>query len=137
MPAPTNIDKYIAGFPAEIRERLEQMRHTILSTAPAAEEVISYGIPAFRWNGLLVWFAGFKNHIGFYPRVSAMIRFEKELSKYKTAKGSVQFPHSAPLPMALVVKMVKFRMKENLEVVKEKAAKSKSHSLKTRKKTRS
>ena len=79
-----------------------------------AKETISYGIPAFTLNGLLVWFAAHKNHIGFYPRASAIAAFKKELSAYKGAKGSVQFPFDKPLPRALISRMVKFRMKQNL-----------------------
>src|SRR5947208_1287685 len=87
-----NTDEYIAGFPEDKAEMLEKFRATIKKAAPEAEEIISYGIPAFKFYGLLVWFAGHKKHIGFYPRVSAIEAFEKELSAYKGAKGSVQFP---------------------------------------------
>lgn len=109
-----SIDEYVDKFPESVRERLEKMRATIKRAAPKAEETISYGIPAFRLNGLLVWFAAFKEHIGFYPRKSAIIAFQDELSVYKGAKGSVQFPFDEPLPIGLVSRIVKFRVKENL-----------------------
>jgi uncharacterized protein YdhG (YjbR/CyaY superfamily) len=109
-----SIDEYVERFPEAVRERLEHMRATIKRAAPKAEEAISYGIPAFRLNGLLVWFAAFKGHIGFYPRKSAIIAFKEELSVYKGAKGSVQFPFDEPLPLGLVSRMVKFRVAENM-----------------------
>ena len=118
----TSVEAYIADQSSEAREKLETLRNAILEAAPGAEEVISYNMPATRLNGLLVWYAAFKSHIGFYPRVSAMVAFQKELSKFKNAKGSVQFPMDQPLPLALVKKMVKFRVKENKE---EAAAKKK------------
>lgn len=117
---PKNIDQYVGRFPDEIQERLEKMRLTIQRAAPRAEETISYGIPAFKQNGMLVWFAAFKKHIGLYPRKTAMVAFKKELSVYKTAKGSVQFPFDEPLPVGLVSRIVKFRLKENLTNTKKK-----------------
>lgn len=107
------IDSYIAGFPKETQALLEQMRNTISKAAPTAEQTIGYGIPTFKLNGNLVHFAGYKNHIGFYPAPSAIKAFEKELGQYEGAKGSVQFPIGKPLPLALVAKIVKFRVKEN------------------------
>ena len=108
------IDDYMSHFPREVQELLGQMRRTIRKTAPRAEEAISYGIPGFKFNGSLVWFAGYKRHIGFYPGSSAIATFKKELSAYRVAKGSVQFPVDKPLPLALVSRIVKFRMKQNL-----------------------
>ena len=110
---PKDIDDYVGRFPKEVQQLLEKMRFTIKKAAPRAEETISYGIPAFTLNGRLVWFAAFKKHIGFYPGSSAVIAFKKELSAYKGAKGSVQFPFDEPLPLALVSRIVKFRVKEN------------------------
>jgi len=110
-----NIDAYIAGFPRGTQKLLEQLRATIKKAAPLAEEVISYGMPAFKLNGMLVWFAAHTKHIGFYPRISGIAAFKKELSIYKVAKGSVQFPLDKPLPLGLITKIVKFRVKENLE----------------------
>ena len=112
------IDEYIAEQPVEVRERLEIIRLTIQKAAPKAAEVISYQMPAFKLNGMLVYFAAFKNHIGFYALPSGHHTFKKELSIYKTGKGSVQFPLEEPLPLKLIVKIVKFRVKENLEHTK-------------------
>ena len=117
---PKNIDDYVDRFPKEVQGLLRKMRLTIKKAAPQAKETISYGIPAFSLNGLLVWFAAFKTHIGFYPRASAIAAFKKELSAYKGAKGSVQFPFDEPLPLALVSRVVKFRVKENLNKRKKK-----------------
>lgn len=110
-----NIDEYISVFPADVQKRMEELRSTIQKAAPAAEETINYAIPTFTLNGNLVHFAGFKNHIGFYPAPSGIEAFKKELSVYEGAKGSVQFPLDKPLPLGLVTKIVKFRVKENLE----------------------
>lgn len=112
---PNNIDEYIASFPENIRETLERVRATIKKAAPHAEEVISYGMPAFKMNGMLVWFAAHSKHIGFYPKASGIEAFKKELSKYKGAKGSVQFPLDKPMPLGLISKIIKFRVKENLK----------------------
>jgi len=90
------------------------MREAIQKAAPEAEEAISYAMPTFKLNGNLVHFAAYQNHVGFYPVPSGMKEFEKELSVYKSGKGSAQFPHDQPLPLALVTKIVKFRVKENL-----------------------
>ncbi len=111
--AAKNIDAYIAAQPEYLRPLLEQLRQTIKKAAPGAEEAISYQMPAFKYHGMLVYFAGYKNHIGFYPVSSAITAFEKQLSKYKTSKGTVQFPIDRPLPLGLISKMVKFRVKEN------------------------
>ena len=112
---PTNIDDYIAGFPKDIQPLLRKMRSTIIKAAPKAEEVISYGMPAFKQDRILVWFAGFKHHIGFYPGASGIATFKKELSTYKSAKWSVQFPFGKPLPLALVREIVRFRVRESLD----------------------
>jgi len=109
-----SIDEYIASFPEETQKLLQQMRNTIKAVAPEAQEVISYAMPAFRLNRILVYFAGYKNHIGFYPSGSAIATFKKELSPYKSAKGSVQFPLDKPLPVELIKEMVKLRVAENL-----------------------
>jgi len=115
MTKPKDIDEYIAGFPKDIQNTLEQLRSTIKKAAPEAEETISYGIPAFKMNGSLVYFAAYSNHIGFYPRVSGIAPFKKELSMYKGGKGTVQFPLDKPLPLDLIAKIVKFRVRENLQ----------------------
>ncbi|QLH11933.1 hypothetical protein DSQ20_08745 [Nitrosarchaeum sp. AC2] len=108
------IDEYIATFPKNIQDILEQIRQIIKKSASKSEETISYGIPTFKLNGNLVHFAAFKNHIGFYPTPSAIKLFKKELSPYKQAKGSVQFPLDKPIPFEIIKKIVKQRVKENL-----------------------
>jgi uncharacterized protein YdhG (YjbR/CyaY superfamily) len=110
-----NIDEYISAFPGDVQKRLQEIRTTIQKAAPEAAETINYAIPTFTLNGNLVHFAGFKNHIGFYPAPSGIEAFKKELSVYEGAKGSVQFPLDRPLPLGLVARIVKFRVKENLE----------------------
>jgi len=120
-----SVDEYLASLPATTRVLLQELRSRIQKTAPEAEELISYNIPAFKLNGILVWYAGFKNHIGFYPKTSAMQAFKEELSAYKGAKGSVQFPLDRPLPLSLVSKMVKYRIKENEIESLEKVARKK------------
>ena len=110
---PTTIDAYISAWPVNIQELLEQVRTTIRENAPTASETISYGIPTFTLNGNLVHFAAFKNHIGFYPGPSGIEAFPNQLSTYVSAKGSVQFPYDRPLPLGLISKIVKFRVKEN------------------------
>ena len=92
---------------------LEQLRKAIKETAPEATEVISYQMPAFKQNGVLVWFAAFKNHIGFFPKVSAIDAFKGQLSRYQTSKGTIQFPINEPIPLELVKEIVRFRVKEN------------------------
>jgi uncharacterized protein YdhG (YjbR/CyaY superfamily) len=109
------VDEYIAGFPKEIQQLLQALRATIKRAAPNAEEIISYQMPAYKYHGMLVYFAGFKNHIGFYATPTGHAAYKKELSVYKEGKGSVQFPHHQPLPLSLISRIVKFRMKENLE----------------------
>jgi uncharacterized protein YdhG (YjbR/CyaY superfamily) len=108
------IDEYIEDFPYEVRIILEKMRQAIQKAAPDAVETISYQMPAFKLNGILVYFAAFKKHIGFYPGSSGIDAFKKELSIYKGGKGSVQFPLDKPIPFDLVKKIVIFRAGENL-----------------------
>ena len=115
------VDDYIAGFSPEVQEILEEVRKTIRAAAPDATETVSYGIPTFKLNSNLVHFAAFKNHIGFYPAPSGIARFKKELAGYESAKGSVRFPLSSPIPLTLIAKIVKFRVKENLEAAGAKA----------------
>lgn len=110
-----NVDEYIAGFPSKTRSLLKEMRKLIKDTAPAAEEVISYNMPAFKQNGMLVYYAGNKAHIGFYPTASPIQVFKDELATYKTSKGAIQFPIEEGIPAALVKKIVRFRVKENAE----------------------
>lgn len=116
-----SIDAYIADFPADIQQLLNQMRATIQKAAPKAEEAISYGMPTFKLHGNLVHFAAAKNHIGFYPAPSGIIAFEDELkNKYEYSKGAIQFPMDKKLPLALVTKITKFRASENEEKAKAK-----------------
>jgi uncharacterized protein YdhG (YjbR/CyaY superfamily) len=109
---PKNIDAYIARCPAKVRSLLTEVRGTIQRAAPNAVEAIKYGIPTFVLGGNLVHFAAFKNHIGFYPAPSGIAAFSEQLREYKCAKGSVQFPLDKPMPLKLIEKIVKFRVKE-------------------------
>ena len=111
---PKNIDEYITGFPPDVQKILQKIRTTIHEAAPEATEKISYQMPTFYLKGNLVHFAGFKEHIGFYPVPTGIEKFKKELSVYKQGKGSVQFPLDQPMPYDLITKIVKFRVKENL-----------------------
>lgn len=108
-----SIDDYIAGFPEDLRVKLEQLRAAIRKAAPEAEEAIAYAMPTFRLHGNLVHFAAFKNHIGFYPTPTGVKAFEKELAPYKSSKGTMQLPLDGPLPLSLITRMVQHRVKEN------------------------
>lgn len=111
----TTADEYIVSFPKEVQRLMEQVRSAIKQAAPDAEETISYGMPAYKTNGKpLVYFAAFKNHIGFYATPTGHSEFAEELSKYKQGKGSVQFPLNKPIPLELISRIVKFRVGENL-----------------------
>jgi len=116
--APQTIDEYIAGFPPDVQAILQRIRLTIRKAAPGAAETIKYQMPTFMLNGNLVYFAAFKNHIGFYPVPTGIKQFKQELAPYKQAKGSVQFPLDRPIPYGLISRIVKFRVKENLERAK-------------------
>jgi uncharacterized protein YdhG (YjbR/CyaY superfamily) len=109
------VDQYISVFPEHVQVMLQQLRETVKKVAPQAEEVISYNMPAFRFHGMLVYYAGNKAHIGFYPMPAAIIAFKKELAGYQTSKGAIQFPLDKKLPVALIKNIVKFRMLENEE----------------------
>jgi len=121
----SDVDKYIAGFPEKTQRLLQQIRGRIKKAAPMAEEIISYQMPAYKYRGMLVYFAGYKNHIGFYPTASGIAGFKKEISAFKAAKGSVQFPLDKPLPLELISRIVEFRVKENLEKATNKMKKKK------------
>lgn len=110
-----NIDEYISIQTPEVQILLEQMRQTIKNAAPEVEEVISYNMPAFKYHGMLVYFAAYKNHIGFYATPTGHSEFKEELSFYKQGKGSVQFPLNQDLPLELISRIVKFRVEENLK----------------------
>ena len=122
-PIPATVDEYMADFPTDVKKRMQQLRKTIKAAAPKAEEVISYQMPGYKYLGMLVYFAAYKNHIGFYPAPSGIEAFKKELSVYEGAKGSIKFPIDQPLPLALVTRIVKFRVKENLDKAAVKKAK--------------
>lgn len=113
-----DIDNYILRFPDKTQKILEKLRVAIKKAAPSAEEVISYQMPAFRFHEILVYFAAYKNHIGFYPTSSGIENFKAELSDYKFTKGTIQFPLDKPLPIKLIAKIVKFRVNENLRKLK-------------------
>ena len=118
---PQTIDDYIQSFPSDIQKILQKVRNTIRKAAPGAVEVISYQMPTFKLNGKnLVHFAAWKSHIGFYATPSGNAAFKKELSKYKGAKGSVQFPITEPIPYDLIEKIVVFRVKESVGKKKDK-----------------
>lgn len=108
------ISQYIKLFPQSTQQKLSQLRSVIKKSAPQAQEKISYQMPTFYLNGNLVHFAGYKNHIGFYPTPSAIKTFQKELAKYQYSKGAIQFPLTKKLPLTLIKKIVKYRVKENL-----------------------
>ncbi len=109
-----SVDDCIATYPPSTQKLMKQVRATIKKAAPKAEELISYGMPAYKLNGkALVYFAGYKNHIGFYATPTGHREFKTELAKYKQGKGSVQFPIDEPMPLKLIEKIVKFRVKEN------------------------
>ena len=109
-----SIDEYIASFPQNIQSILQELRQAIHEAAPNAEETISYQMPAFKQNGVLVYFAAFKNHIGFFPTASGVEAFKDKLGAYKTSKGTIQFPLNQPMPLDLVKELVRFRVKQNL-----------------------
>jgi uncharacterized protein YdhG (YjbR/CyaY superfamily) len=115
QPAYSTIDEYIALFPAEIQEKLREIRRVIHETAPEATEKISYQMPTFFLNGNLVHFAAFKSHIGFYPAPTGLEAFKDEIAQYPNSKGAVQFPFDRPIPFDLVRRIVVFRREENLK----------------------
>ncbi len=110
-----NIDQYIASFPEEVQNLLKQVRATVTRSAPHAEEAIKYGLPTFVLNENLVHFGAFKKHIGFYPTPSGIAAFTNELSQYTCSKGAVQFPLDEPLPLKLIAKIARFRVREAAE----------------------
>jgi uncharacterized protein YdhG (YjbR/CyaY superfamily) len=112
--APKSIDEYIAAFSPEVQAILERVRLTISNAAPDAQETISYRIPAFTLSDALVYFAAFKNHIGFYPPVKGDARLEKVISGYAGEKGNLRFPLAQPIPYGLIERIVKLRVKQNL-----------------------
>jgi uncharacterized protein YdhG (YjbR/CyaY superfamily) len=116
----TTIDEYISSFPQNVQKILRVIKRSIRETAPEAEEAISYQIPTFKLNGNLVHFAAFKNHIGFYPGSKAINMFKKEIASYKSSKGAIQFPIDKAMPLTLIKKIVRYRVKESSSMVKKK-----------------
>jgi uncharacterized protein YdhG (YjbR/CyaY superfamily) len=110
-----NIDEYHSEQTEAIQMKLEQLRKAIQKAAPKAAETIGYGMPAFKQNKVLVYYAGYKSHIGFYPTPNAIVAFKAELTKYKTSKGAIQLPINQPLPLTLIKKLVRFRLKEDMQ----------------------
>jgi uncharacterized protein YdhG (YjbR/CyaY superfamily) len=119
------VDEYIATFDQPVKGFLQEMRKAVKKAAPKAEEVISYNMPAIKANKVLVYYAGYKHHIGFYPLPSSLLAFKKELAGYKGSKGAVQFPLDAPLPLKLIGTMVKYRLAEDAEKAETKKPKKK------------
>jgi uncharacterized protein YdhG (YjbR/CyaY superfamily) len=109
-PTFSNTDEYIACFPIKTQNILKQIRKTIRLAAPKAEELISYQMPAFKQNGVLVYFAAYKNHIGFYPTASGILAFQDQISNFKNSKGAIQFPIDKPIPFDLITRIVKYRI---------------------------
>jgi len=141
MPAararPANIDAYIAAFPPDVQAVLQQVRRAVSEAAPAAEEAISYGIPAFRQGGVLVYFAAFKSHVGFYPPVRGDAALEKAASRYAGEKGNLRFPLDQPMPLALIKRITRLRAKQEAArsgARKAKSAKTKAAVTKARRK---
>ncbi len=113
-----SVDEYLSALPKEVKALMQIIRKTIKEAAPQAEELISYNMPSFNLEGRLVYYAAHTKHIGIYPMASGIEAFKKELSIYKGAKGSVQFPFEKPLPLKLITKIIKFRVEENLNKAK-------------------
>jgi uncharacterized protein YdhG (YjbR/CyaY superfamily) len=112
---PKSVTEYINAAPKEARKKLREMRACIRTSAPGAKESLKWGMPAFSYRRILVTFAAFQHHIGFYPTPSAVSAFAKDLSKFATAKGSIQFPLEKPLPLPLIRKITAFRVRESIE----------------------
>ncbi len=110
---PQSVDEYITFFPAEIQKKLRELRSVIKKAAPDAAEKISYGMPAYTYKGMLIYFASHTNHMSIYPYPSAMEAFKKEIAGYRTSKGTLQFSYDKPLPLKLISEIVKFRVEEN------------------------
>lgn len=120
MHKPENVDQYIADFPADIQQKLKEMRACIKKAAPNAEEGISYGMPAYKQNGVLVYFGGFTKHVSLFPTGKGVAAFVDKLQGYTISKGTIQFPLDSPLPVKLISEIVAFRVEENLQKQKKK-----------------
>jgi len=110
---PRDVDGYIATFPRDVQALLKRVRRTIRAAAPKATELISYNIPAYRQNGMLVYFAGFQGHIGLYPPVRGNAALEKAVARYAGPRGNLKFSHQQPLPLALIARIVRFKVKQD------------------------
>ncbi|MGV8150305.1 MAG: iron chaperone [Candidatus Woesearchaeota archaeon] len=117
MKKASTVNEYIKSFPPDIQKRLRQMQKTIKSAAPKSKEELKWSMPAYSYDKILVMFAGFKNHIGFFPTPSAIRAFSKDLKNYKTSKGTIQFPNDKPIPVVLVKKITAYRVKESKNVL--------------------
>lgn len=133
MATAASVNDYIKSFPPKTQNLLNQLRKTIKAAAPKAEELISYGIAGYKYHGMLIYFAGFTNHVSVYPAPRTAPEFKKELAGYKGGKGTVQFPIDKPLPPDLVKRIVQYRVKQNEEKANsKKAAKTNSVPVKTK-----
>jgi uncharacterized protein YdhG (YjbR/CyaY superfamily) len=130
------VDEYMAQLPEKVRTVLSALRNTIKATAPKADELIGYGMPGYKYHGMLVYFAAFKNHCSFFPGTSMLEKFRKEVAKFKTSKGTLQFTVDKPLPLTLVKKIVKERMKQNEANAKAKQLRKPAARKTAKKKTR-
>jgi uncharacterized protein YdhG (YjbR/CyaY superfamily) len=119
-PAPANVDEYIAGFPASVRAILLKIRRTVRAAAPNAQEIISYRMPALRQHGVLVYFAAFKNHIGFFPPIKGDAKLEKAVARYAGDKGNLRFPLDEPIPYALIKRLTQLRARQDLSAAESK-----------------
>ncbi|PXV64064.1 uncharacterized protein YdhG (YjbR/CyaY superfamily) [Dysgonomonas alginatilytica] len=124
IPKPTTVDEYIAAASPSVKEYLVQLRNIIKQTVPQAEESISYEMPAYKLNGILIYFGGFAKHVSLFPGSEAIEVFKDELTDYKTSKGTIRFSPDKPIPITLIKKIIKFREKENLEKNKRKNQKN-------------
>jgi uncharacterized protein YdhG (YjbR/CyaY superfamily) len=111
---PQSVDEYIAAYPEDLQKKLNAIREVIRKAAPQAVEKIGYGMPAYTFKGMILYFAMHTNHIGLYPYPSAMEAFKQEIAEYRTSKGTIQFPHNRKLPLKLIAEIVKFRVRENI-----------------------
>lgn len=123
-PKPTTVDEYIAAAAPSVKEYLERLRSAVKQAAPQADEVISYEMPAYKQNGILIYFGGFTKHVSLFPGSEAIETFKDELADYKTAKGTIRFSLDKPLPIVLIKKIIKLRVKENLAKQKQKSKKA-------------